>query len=224
MAYSPGVLAIELTQDVGGEFEADELGRVAGVGVVDGTLAAIGGGPHFVVGPVAAGIVVEVVIAGDDEIAAEEDAVGVANHELAQGFWLLGYAADNPLGGTAVEQQVRVAVQEGLEEVRVFDVAAEVGSDNAAWGDLFEQVFELRVLIAFGAEGLGIALIPTFLVADELRAGRLVALLEDSLIGEIGIHAVYPHRRLLSNKVRRLIDFLAEHCGERPYWDDGLDL
>jgi DNA-binding transcriptional LysR family regulator len=81
-----------------------------------------------------------------------------------------------------------------------------------------------HMLVALAREGLGIALIPTFLVADELREGRLVALLEDSLIGEIGIHAVYTHRRLLSNKVRWLIDFLSEHCGESPYWDDGLDL
>jgi DNA-binding transcriptional LysR family regulator len=80
------------------------------------------------------------------------------------------------------------------------------------------------MLAALACEGLGIALIPTFLVADELREGRLVALFEDTLIGEIGIHAVYAHRRLLSNKVRQLIDFLSEHCGESPYWDDGLDL
>ena len=81
-----------------------------------------------------------------------------------------------------------------------------------------------HMLVALAREGLGIALVPTFLVADELRAGRLVSVLEDSLVGEIGIHAVYTDRRLLSNKVRRLIDFLSEHCGEHPYWDDGLDL
>jgi DNA-binding transcriptional LysR family regulator len=79
-----------------------------------------------------------------------------------------------------------------------------------------------HMLCALAREGLGVALIPTFLAADDLRAGRLEALLVDRLDAEIGIHAVYPHRRHLSSKVRRLVDLLADHCGARPYWDEGL--
>lgn len=75
---------------------------------------------------------------------------------------------------------------------------------------------------ALAREGLGLALLPTFLVGDDLRAGRLVAVLGGALVGEIGIHAVYPHRKLLSKKVRQLVDTLADHCGTRPYWDEGL--
>lgn len=70
----------------------------------------------------------------------------------------------------------------------------------------------------------GIALLPTFLVADDLRAGRLVALLRDRLRADIAIHAVYPHRRHLSAKVRLLVDHLLDACGAAPYWDEGLDL
>jgi DNA-binding transcriptional LysR family regulator len=81
-----------------------------------------------------------------------------------------------------------------------------------------------HMLCALVREGLGIALIPTFLIADDLRERRLEAVLTGSLIGEIGIHAVFPYPKLLSNKVRRLVDFLAEHCGTMPYWDDGLEL
>jgi len=81
-----------------------------------------------------------------------------------------------------------------------------------------------QMVIALAREGLGIALLPTFLVADDLRRGSLRALLGDALIGEIGIHAVYPHRKHLSNRVRHLVDFLAEHCGARPRWDEGLPL
>jgi DNA-binding transcriptional LysR family regulator len=72
--------------------------------------------------------------------------------------------------------------------------------------------------------GLGIALLPTFIVADELRAGRLEALLTDRIRSEIPIHAVYPHRKHLSAKVRAFVDHLVEHCGTAPYWDEGLDL
>ena len=81
-----------------------------------------------------------------------------------------------------------------------------------------------HMLRALVAQGLGIALIPTFLVADDLRQGRLEKLLTDSLVADLGIHAVYPTRTLLSNRVRRLVDFLAEHCGSKPYWDEGLGL
>ena len=72
--------------------------------------------------------------------------------------------------------------------------------------------------------GQGIALLPTFLVADALRAGRLETVLTDALAGDLWIHAVYPHRRLLATRVRRLVDHLAGHCGAEPYWDEGLDL
>lgn len=81
-----------------------------------------------------------------------------------------------------------------------------------------------QMMIALAREGLGVALLPTFLVADDLRSGRLEALLVDSVIGEIGIHAVYPHRKHLSNRVRHLVDFLAHHCGAQPPWDEGLPL
>ena len=35
----------------------------------------------------------------------------------------------------------------------------------------------------------------------------------------LAIHAVYPHSRHLSPKVRAFIDFLAERYGPRPHWD-----
>lgn len=70
--------------------------------------------------------------------------------------------------------------------------------------------------------GEGIALLPTFLVGDDLRAGRLKALLPSPERDAIPIHAVYPHRKYLSAKVRRFVDFLADHCGPNPPWDEGL--
>ena len=72
--------------------------------------------------------------------------------------------------------------------------------------------------------GLGIALLPTFIVSDELRSGRLEMVLADRLSSMIPINAVYPHRKHLSAKVRTFVDHLVNHCGTAPYWDDGLDL
>lgn len=67
--------------------------------------------------------------------------------------------------------------------------------------------------------GLGVCLAPTFLVGDDLRAGRLGTALDSFADDSLAIYAVYPHRRHLSAKVRAFVDFLAGRFGPRPYWD-----
>ena len=69
--------------------------------------------------------------------------------------------------------------------------------------------------------GEGIALLPSFIAAADLRAGRLTALLSDTLDADTAIYAVYPHRRHLSAKVRLFVDYLVGHCGPSPYWTRG---
>jgi len=56
---------------------------------------------------------------------------------------------------------------------------------------------------------LGFVLSPDFIVAADLREGRLVEVLPGVLGQDSGIYAVYPHRRYLPAKVRALVDFLA---------------
>lgn len=71
--------------------------------------------------------------------------------------------------------------------------------------------------------GAGIGRLPTFIVGDDLRAGRLLRLLPDWPLGEdAAVHAVYPAGRALSPKIRVFVDFLAERFGDMPYWDQGL--
>jgi DNA-binding transcriptional LysR family regulator len=60
------------------------------------------------------------------------------------------------------------------------------------------------------AAGLGIALIPAFLVRDELTSGALVPLLDGFEPRPINLYAIYPPTRFLAAKVRVFIDFLAE--------------
>jgi DNA-binding transcriptional LysR family regulator len=71
--------------------------------------------------------------------------------------------------------------------------------------------------------GQGLALLPTFLVGDDLRAGRLVSVLHAAQPEPIPIQAVYPHRRFLPAKVRAFVDHLAAACGASPEWDRDLD-
>ncbi len=63
----------------------------------------------------------------------------------------------------------------------------------------------------------GIILQPDFLVADDLRHGGLVELLPTYRALTLGIHAVYPSRKHLPIKTRRLVDFLVEAFA-MPEW------
>ena len=76
-------------------------------------------------------------------------------------------------------------------------------------------------------DGLGIGLLPTWTVGRDVRDGRLVRLLPgheaDLSAEETAIHAIYPHARHLSAKVRAFVDFLVEKYRPTPYWEcDGL--
>ncbi len=51
-------------------------------------------------------------------------------------------------------------------------------------------------------EGVGIGLLPGFLVRDDLDDGRLVRLLPKYRPIELSMNAIYPHRHHLSAKVR----------------------
>lgn len=67
--------------------------------------------------------------------------------------------------------------------------------------------------------GAGIIWQPTFLIGDDLRAGRLLPLLPGFHLPDIDVLAVYPSRRHLSAKVRAMIDFLAAQFGDSAPWD-----
>ncbi|TAU53772.1 LysR family transcriptional regulator [Rhizobium leguminosarum] len=63
--------------------------------------------------------------------------------------------------------------------------------------------------------GLGIALLPDFLVADDLVAGRLRQVLPSLETDDAKIVALYPDKRLLEPRVRRFIDLMVEELGDQ---------
>jgi len=65
----------------------------------------------------------------------------------------------------------------------------------------------------------GIALLPTFIVGDELQLGRLRTVLNDWRPPPIALSALYPRHRHLSAKIRLFIEFLIDRFGRRPHWD-----
>ena len=58
--------------------------------------------------------------------------------------------------------------------------------------------------------GLGVTYLPTFIVADALKDGRLVTLLEDFAPEALTLSAVYPQHRQSSRPVQALVAFLRE--------------
>lgn len=78
-------------------------------------------------------------------------------------------------------------------------------------------------LRAAAVAGHGIIYQPTFIVADDLRAGTLVPIVLDHPTVEFGgIYAVYLPQRNPPAKVRAFIDFLAGRFAPEPPWDRGL--
>ena len=94
----------------------------------------------------------------------------------------------------------------GLEEV---SVAGRFQANNA------------MSLVAAARRGLGLLLVPTWLVSEDLRAARLRAVLRQYSVAPAsahhGVYAVYPSRRYVPAKVRAFIEFLVEHFrSEQP--------
>ena len=74
------------------------------------------------------------------------------------------------------------------------------------------------VLAEVAARGGGIVVEPAFIVGPDVRAGRLVPLLQEFTPAPLPIYAVYPTRKHLSAKVRRFVEFLVERFSQAQDW------
>ena len=74
-----------------------------------------------------------------------------------------------------------------------------------------------QVLRAAALDGMGILVQPTYIVYDDIVAGRLVPTLDDWDLPRLSINLAYPSRKHLSAKVRTFIDFIAEHFAKMDY-------
>lgn len=66
--------------------------------------------------------------------------------------------------------------------------------------------------------GLGVGLLPRFLVQEDIECGTLTPLLEDYPPKGYTIFAVFPPGRMQSTKVRMLVEHLDQYLGDKPYW------
>lgn len=66
-----------------------------------------------------------------------------------------------------------------------------------------------QILRAAALDGLGILVQPSYIIYDDVVAGRLVPVLDDWDLPRITINLAYPSRKHMSAKVRTFIDFMA---------------
>ncbi|AZQ66601.1 LysR family transcriptional regulator [Silicimonas algicola] len=65
-------------------------------------------------------------------------------------------------------------------------------------------------------EATGICQLPAFIVGELLRAGDLVHVLPEWSAGEVPLHAVYPDNRLIAERVRAFVSFIARKAKGEP--------
>jgi DNA-binding transcriptional LysR family regulator len=86
------------------------------------------------------------------------------------------------------------------------------------------RINDSEALLEATIAGLGVALLPTWLIAPHVRAGRLALALADwegaIFLGPARfVWGVYPQNKAVSPKVRAFMTFIERRYGRPPYWD-----
>ncbi len=97
-------------------------------------------------------------------------------------------------------------------------------SEVRATGPFFADDGE--ALVAAACAGLGLVLLPVWLLGEELGRGRLEAVLGDYAPdpATTPLHAVYAPGPYTAPKVRAMIAFLTTRFGTETEWDGGADM
>jgi DNA-binding transcriptional LysR family regulator len=102
------------------------------------------------------------------------------------------------------------------------DLVDRVALDDGAGGEVVVRIEGRLIanngdaLVEAARAGMGIALAPSWMVLDDLRAGRLQALQLEPRAPS-AVWAVYPQRKFVPPKVRLLVDHLASAWHDPPW-------
>ncbi|NVD08746.1 LysR family transcriptional regulator [Vibrio sp. JPW-9-11-11] len=78
------------------------------------------------------------------------------------------------------------------------------------------------ILVESAIAGEGYVYQPTFIVSDAVKKGKLRVILKEFEPEPLALYAVYPHRKLIANKLSAFIEFLSNYYGDVPYWDEAV--
>ena len=90
-------------------------------------------------------------------------------------------------------------------------LASAQGQQAEVQGHAVHQSNSSSAIRALALAGLGVAVLPDWLVQDDVRSGQLQRVLPEYALPKQPIHLVFPGSRHLPRKTRVFIDFLAEH-------------
>lgn len=76
------------------------------------------------------------------------------------------------------------------------------------------QVNDDGIALAAALAGHGIARLPEYRCADDLRADRLRSVLDDAMGDSATLYALYPSQRHLASSVKTFLDFLSERLAQ----------
>ena len=83
-----------------------------------------------------------------------------------------------------------------------------------------------QAIVSAVRQGIGIGLAPVWVFEEDLRAGRVKALLPEHPLSAAEVHLVYPERRLLAKRTRIFIETIdtafAGNASLQPGYLDGL--
>ena len=83
-----------------------------------------------------------------------------------------------------------------------------------------------QAIVSAVRQGIGIGLAPVWIFEEDLRAGRVKALLPEHPLTAAEVHLVYPQRRLLAKRTRIFIETIdtafAANASLQPGYFDGL--
>ena len=129
--------------------------------------------------------------------------------------YLESHAAPTAPAEVAAHNCLRYAYYPYGDEWRFFDAAGQQVSVKVGGNIVTTSAETLRYL---ALEGQGVFLAPSFVIAEDLAAGKLVRLLADYKPAEFAINAIYPNRTHLPTKTRIFIDLVAERFAEHRRW------
>ena len=102
-------------------------------------------------------------------------------------------------------------VSHGYDELTAnMQLIRHVPPQRALMGPRFEQ---FAMVSQAAVAGLGLAIVPRFLVEEELRSGALVIPVDRSLVGQEGYYLVYPEEKANLPAVTAFRDWLLAEVG-----------